>query len=486
MTSRPTDRDAPQVGATLGRKYVVDGLIAEGGMAFVLLARDRSLDERVAIKTLKRKYREQPEWVSRFLREAKTIRRIQSDHCVKVLEVDSDPQHGPFIVMEYLEGLSLRSMLTSLKTVSARRASELVIQVCDALASAHAIGCIHRDIKPDNIIVLLRGDLELVRVLDFGISKHALTGSVLDQDLALVSTIDLMGTPTYMSPEQMRTSSTTDERADIWAVGAMLYEMVAGRPPFVARSVTELCSMVISDEPQPVKTLAPKIPDALAAAIHKCLRKNPAERFQNVGELAIALMEFAPRRSRASVEHVLATLTAAGVKVDRSHVSDHPLSSGAIPLLIPPSGQLPKEIPAFEPPDDSRDMPTLVRAKKSRLVWLLSAAAALLGIAIWVVVLGVRTRAPLSVQTPPSALHEPAGTVTVPAAPTSATSPGSDTPTGGDTPTSSVTTPPINSATAAPVVAPPATSPRPVAPAPLALPPPKPALVPSSRPKVLD
>ncbi|HVJ93014.1 MAG TPA: serine/threonine-protein kinase, partial [Labilithrix sp.] len=341
----------PSAGTILGGKYRIDLLLAEGGMSYVYAAHDSSLDERVAIKLLKQEFRKQKDVLARFVREAKTIRRIHSDHCVKVLEVGMDPDHGPFMVMEFLAGKNLRDILESGGKLVTRRACELVVQVCDALAAAHTNDCIHRDIKPDNIVVLTRGDLEDVRVLDFGISKHSLTGSVLNQDLSLVNTLNLMGTPMYMSPEQMRSTSGADCRTDIWSVGAMFYEMLTGRPPFVSDSITELCSMVIEDEPAPISQLEPTVPEELCRIVHKCLQKKPADRYQNVGELALALLPHTPRRARACVERIVSTLTAAGVAIDLSEVSKYPPpNSNTPPVVIPPAAALPSSL---QPPRTS-------------------------------------------------------------------------------------------------------------------------------------
>jgi serine/threonine-protein kinase len=328
-------------GAVVGDKYRIDTLIAEGGMSRVYAARDLSLDERVAIKVLKAEYGQDPEFLARFAREAKTLRRIQSEHCVKILEVDIDPTHGAFMVMEFLDGVTLRDILATTGKLTLRRACEFMLQICDALAVAHTNQCIHRDIKPENIVVVRRGELEMTRLIDFGISKHALTGSVLNQDLALVKTGNVVGTPQYMSPEQMR-SGDIDARTDVWALGILLYELLAGRPPFVSSSVAEVYSMVIRDEPPALGLLEPVLPPEIVRIAHRCLRKAPADRFQNVGQLAVALMPFAPRRAQGCLERILSTLHAAGVPVDRSEVSDRPPPSGQTEVVtVPPNAPTP-------------------------------------------------------------------------------------------------------------------------------------------------
>ena len=335
-------------GALLGGKYVVDAPIAEGGMSIVVLGRDIAIDERVAIKLLKPEQRLMKDVLARFVREAKTIRRVQSDRCVKVHDVGMDPVHGPFMVMEFLDGRSLRAVLDAGGRFVPKRACELALQICEALSAAHAVQCIHRDVKPDNVIVLQRGEIEDVRVLDFGISKHALTGSVLNQDISLINTISLMGSPAYMSPEQMRSTSNADPRSDIWSLGAVLFEMLTGRPPFLSESITELCSMVISDEPPLASTVDAAVPMALAQVVARCLQKNPADRYQNVGQLAQALIEFAPRRARMSLDRTLAALGSAGASFDDDDgfrestlimAANTPRSSAVTPP--PPGGSYP-------------------------------------------------------------------------------------------------------------------------------------------------
>ncbi len=349
---QPTNTNALTIGTTLCGKYRIEGPIAEGGMSLVLLGRDTSLDERVAIKLLKAEHRLQRDVLARFVREAKTIRRIQSDRCVKVHDVGMDPVHGPFMVMEYLEGLSLRGILDRESRLVTRRASELAMQICEGLAAAHANDCVHRDIKPDNIIVLNRGEVEEVRILDFGISKHSLTGSVLNQDLSLIHTISLMGSPVYMSPEQMRSTSLTDQRTDIWSLGALLFEMLTGRPPFVSESITEVCSMVISDPALLVHALDPSIPEELGLVVDRCLQKDPALRFPDVGELASALMAFAPRRARMSLEQTLGILRTAGIGNGTKGPSQHPPRPddwNDSTLVLPSAPALPRAVPSLPP-----------------------------------------------------------------------------------------------------------------------------------------
>jgi serine/threonine-protein kinase len=298
-------------GQRIGDKYVVLELIAQGGMAWVAAAKHVDLDEIVAIKFLKDEYSCQPEVVARFAREAKTAMQIRSDHCVRMMDVGSDPRVGPFIVMEHLRGHDLAGVIAKDGRIAPRRAADLVLQVCDALASAHVVGIIHRDVKPENVFVVEHGAMETVRVLDFGISKASVTGKVFNTDLSVLKTQSLLGSPVYMSPEQMR-GEDVDMRADVWSVGATLFEAVAGQVAFNARSVTEICSLVLEGSPGPLPS---ELPRGLRNAILRCLEKDPADRYQNIAELAVALAPFAPSASRLWVERIVSISKSHGLRI---------------------------------------------------------------------------------------------------------------------------------------------------------------------------
>jgi serine/threonine protein kinase len=315
-------------GERIGGRYIVESIIAEGGMSYVLLATHEELDELVAIKVMKPVFLSDGELVARFAREAKTTAQIKSDYSVKVHDVGFDSRRGPFIVVEYLEGQTLGDLLTEQGPVAPRRAVEFFIQICDALASAHSRDVVHRDIKPHNIFITKRGTLETAKLLDFGISKAALTGSVLSTDLSVVATTSLLGSPMYMSPEQMRSSKAVDARSDIWSLGVALYESLTGRPPFDSDNVTELCALVLEQLPTPVSTIKPNIDIALSKVVMRCLQREASARYQNVGELAIALMAHAPSRSRTVVESIVNSLASGGIEValDRRVSAPPPLA----------------------------------------------------------------------------------------------------------------------------------------------------------------
>ncbi|HVV81726.1 MAG TPA: serine/threonine-protein kinase, partial [Kofleriaceae bacterium] len=291
-------------GVVLLGKYRVDRVLGAGGMGMVLLAHHLQLQRPVAIKVLLPAMVAQREIVQRFLREAQAASRLTSEHVARVLDVGSLPDGAPYMVLEYLDGTDLARIGPG--TLPTAVMIDLVLQACEALAEAHALGIVHRDLKPANLFVTRRADGEpQLKLLDFGISK---TGSVADD--RLTSTHSVMGTPSYMSPEQMRASREVDARADVWSLGAVLYELFQGAPPFEAETFTALCLAVTMDPPAP---LTAAIPTRLRDAVLRCLEKAPASRFQSVGELAEALAPFAssPARAAMSVERIARTLASA-------------------------------------------------------------------------------------------------------------------------------------------------------------------------------
>lgn len=283
-----------QPGHVLAGKYRIDRVLGVGGMGVVVAATHLQLQQRVALKFMLDAGLAQPALVERFGREARAAVRLRSDHVARVLDVGTLETGSPYIVMEYLDGSDLGSVLEAHGAMAVEAAVDCVLQACDAVAEAHAIGIVHRDLKPRNLFLTARNDgRALVKVLDFGISKHK-TGA----DLSLTRTTEIMGSPSYMSPEQFRSAKSVDERSDIWALGAILYELLTGQVPFVADSVTALTAMVLMDAPRPLASLRANVPPSLARAVERCLEKAPEARFQSVAELALALQPFAPEDVR--------------------------------------------------------------------------------------------------------------------------------------------------------------------------------------------
>jgi eukaryotic-like serine/threonine-protein kinase len=311
-----------EIGDVLRDKYIVEEVLGEGGVGIVVAAHNLELDERVALKFLRNDVMHDQDIVARFAHEAKAAVAIKSEHVARVFDVGSTPGGVPFVVMEYLEGHDLGTELAARGRLPVREAVEYAMQVCDALAAAHAKGIVHRDIKPDNLFLLDRGDtIPIVKVLDFGISKAALTGSVFGSLLPTLKTSKVMGTPLYMSPEQIQSTDDVDAKSDIWSLGMVLYELLAGAPAFEAETLEELLALIQHAALPPLAARRSDVPEGLAEILSRCMKKDPGERFQNVGELAVALLPFAPKRSRICAERACQVLWSAGLTQGRLHVS---------------------------------------------------------------------------------------------------------------------------------------------------------------------
>jgi eukaryotic-like serine/threonine-protein kinase len=299
-------------GDVLAGKYRVERVLGVGGMGVVVAAHHIQLDERVALKFLLPEALGNAEATARFAREARAAVKIKSEHVARVTDVGTLPNGAPYMVMEYLDGGDLAAWLEQRGVLPIGQAVEFVLQACIAVADAHALGIVHRDLKPANLFCVRRSDGQLsIKVLDFGISKMTDTGGV--GPPSVTRTAALMGSPLYMSPEQMRSSKNVDAQTDIWALGVILFELMTGRPVFLAGSVTEL-AIKVANEPAPlVRTFRAEVPSGLEAAISKCLEKDRRARYHNVAELALALLPFAPKRASASVDRISGIIQAAGL-----------------------------------------------------------------------------------------------------------------------------------------------------------------------------
>jgi len=231
-----------------------------------------------------------PGMVGRFVREARAASKIKSAHVVRVTDVDVLPSGVPYMVMEYLEGESLAEIRRRRGRLEVEEATQFLLQACDAIAEAHALGIVHRDIKPANLFLTRRSDgSQRIKVLDFGISK--IEGP---NEMEATQVGQVMGSPKYMAPEQMLSMHDVDGRADIWSLGAILYELVVGRAPFLADTAARVCALVLHAPPAAPRTLNPDLPAELEAVILRCLERDPAKRYPIVGDLMEALRPFAP------------------------------------------------------------------------------------------------------------------------------------------------------------------------------------------------
>jgi serine/threonine-protein kinase len=366
------------VGKKVGR-YVVDRLLGKGGMSTVWRAVHAELGGEVAIKVLAPEAVRGDEELERFFREAKVSAQLNHDHVVKVIDYARDPEVGSYIVMELLNGRSLDRVLTAEGPLEEGRSLALALQITDALIAAHANGIIHRDLKPANIFVTRTLGTEVVKVVDFGIAKLP------SSDVSLTRPGEIFGTPLYMSPEQWDHKPIT-EASDIYSLGVVLYEMLAGKPPINGKAVTQLLVNVATTEPPPISSHRPSISADLDAIVQRCLRKRPNERFASMRDLRDALervrdgldlthtmssLGSAPwtvppqprtmRRALIGVATLLLALTAAVVTV--SFTGHHASSPAPTDTAPPPEEMLPP--PTLELPTPSETSPSASTAQPS-------------------------------------------------------------------------------------------------------------------------
>jgi eukaryotic-like serine/threonine-protein kinase len=318
--------DSPvQEGDLLAGKYRVEKVLGFGGMGVVVSAFRTDLEQRVAVKFLGAAAAERPDAAERFRREARAAAKIRSEHVARVLDVGTLDTGLPYMVMEFLEGNDIADELRRLQRMPIVEAVEFILQAIEALAEAHAGGVVHRDLKPGNLFLARRADgSRRVKVLDFGISK-ALTGSSVEE-LSLTKTAALIGSPLYMAPEQMRSAKDVDTRADIWSLGAMLYEMLTGEPPYTGESIPQLCAALLHDDPIPLRQHRPEIPEGLEQAVLRCLMKDRNHRFPTVFELGRALLPYAHADSRIHVERAERVLGVTDVTMSGMSGASSPLT----------------------------------------------------------------------------------------------------------------------------------------------------------------
>lgn len=291
----------PQVGEVIAGKYRLDRVLGAGGMGMVFAATHMELDRLVAVKFVHAVYCQNPEVIARFVREARAVVKIESEHVAKVIDVGHTESGAPYMVMEHLDGEDLSDVL-KLGPLSIPDAVDYVVQACAAMLEAHEMGIVHRDLKPANLFLTHRRDRSpLIKVLDFGISKLNDGDS---SQAALTNPSMLMGSPAYMSPEQLTNPREVDPRTDLWSLGVILFELMAGRPAFHAQSLPLLMTAIMQQEPDDLLALRPDVPPGLLAVVKRCLAKRVEERYQTVPELVNALLPFAPRRSHWSIERI--------------------------------------------------------------------------------------------------------------------------------------------------------------------------------------
>ena len=395
-------------GDILTGKYRVERVLGVGGMGVVVAAHHIQLDERVAIKFLRPEALGNAETVARFAREARAAVKIKSEHVARVIDVGTLETGAPYIVMEYLDGGDLGAWLEQRGALPVEQAVEFILHACEAIAVAHGLGIVHRDLKPSNLFCIRQPDgLLSIKVLDFGISKvTGLAGSA--PDVRMTRTNTVFGSPLYMAPEQMLSAREADTRTDIWALGAILYELLAGKSPFDGDTLPEVYARISTQAPPPLGDRRPDLPPGIEQVILKCLEKDRSRRYQNVAELAVALGPFGPKRSRASVERTSRIIHAAG------------LSDSALGL------PLASEAPAGPPAGATNASWGQTAPTPGRKTWLgLVAVLGLVGIvgvvAVWVVRSKLADAGPPQVvaSSQPSVALSPSVTELAPAVPSS-------------------------------------------------------------------
>ena len=401
-------------GEVIADKYVIGPVLGVGGMGIVVLATDRLLERRVAIKFLLPSLTSSDKAVQRFIREARLATRITSEHVVRLLEIDTLPNGTPFFAMEYLEGCDLRAMMSERGPLSATEAVDYLMQALEAVAEGHQYGIVHRDLKPSNLFVAHRADgSPLVKVLDFGIAKTAeLEGA---HDMALTGSGDTrLGSPSYMSPEQLRSPNEVDVRSDVWALGVTIYELVCGRTPFQGKTYTDLVIAITTGEPSAPSQSRPdlELPPGFDQVVLTCLKREREQRYASVLELAAALAPFGTFDARTSLRRIRGLATAGTLGPSSP--------AGGTPSPITPRPVTPPRsiITATTPigPErtrgDTRRSPTVPEsrpegARRPALLWVGLGVLVVLGLA-W---LGLSTKpaeAPPAVRVEPTAAERPA------------------------------------------------------------------------------
>jgi eukaryotic-like serine/threonine-protein kinase len=286
----------PAIGDVIADKYRVESVVGNGGMGIVLSARHLQLGQTVAIKVLSAtEESRRVEANTRFIREAQAAAGLRSDHVVRIYDVGTLESGLPYMVMELLRGSDLGTVLDAEIRLDQTLAVDFVLQACDAIAEAHTAGIVHRDLKPSNLFVTERSDgSPLLKVLDFGISK-TMSSNPDSVEGSLTSTRAVMGSPYYMSPEQVRDARRVDGRSDIWALGVILHEALTGEPAFQADTFPGVCAAIVADPPIPVHVRRPDVHPELERVVMRCLEKDQTRRYQRVEELVAALLPFSSR-----------------------------------------------------------------------------------------------------------------------------------------------------------------------------------------------
>jgi serine/threonine-protein kinase len=305
-------------GNVVAGKYRLGPMLGEGGMGSVMAATDTETGESVAIKFLRPEAggdSREGNARGRFLREIRAVRGLSSRHIAKVLAAGELASGRPFIVMEHLHGKDLARILKERERLPVAEVCEYLIQACAGLGEAHAAGIVHRDLKPANLFVAgYKGDPALhqdddarafpvVKVLDFGVSK-ILEANEADLDSVITQVTDMLGSPAYMAPEQLLSARDADARSDVYSMGAILYRLLTGELPIQAKSFREHVDCIVKGDIKPPIELRSDVPQELSELVMRCLGKKPETRFQEISQLARALLPFCGEDGPSSMERI--------------------------------------------------------------------------------------------------------------------------------------------------------------------------------------
>ncbi len=368
MSRAPDTAELPvQLGGIVDEKFRVERVLGTGGMGVVVEATHLWLRQRVALKFIRREIARDQTSVARFLREARACVQLKNEHVARIMDVGALADDTPYLVMEYLEGQNGDELLRAGGPLPSATAVAYVLQACVGMAEAHALGIVHRDLKPHNLFVTTSASgRPLIKILDFGISKAALAGA---DDHALTDSRTIVGSPAYMAPEQMESSKDVDARADIWSLGAILFALVTGGPPFHGQTLLQLCARVAAGTREPLDHAALGVPAELVAVIDACLSIAPARRPQDLAELAASLAPFTPGGDALAAE-VAETLGATGATPTRPRPRPERATSGALATTVASGTET----------GEDRSPPR----RRSGLIAALAVAAIAVAVAAWV------------------------------------------------------------------------------------------------------
>ena len=338
------DRATPAIGDVISGKYRIDSVLGTGGMGKVFGATHLGLGQKVAIKvlTVEPDDTRREEAQERFLREGRATAALVSDHVVRIHDVGTLDSGAPFMVMEQLRGQDLAQLLQRTGPLSIELAADCVRQAASAITAAHAQGIVHRDLKPSNLFLTQRSDgSPLVKVLDFGISKN-MQAELEPQSGSLTATSSVLGTPFYMSPEQVRDAKKVDFRTDIWSLGLILHELLSGSPAFEGTTLPGVCASIAADPPAALRLKRPEVPLELEAIVLKCLEKDPLRRFQTAAALVDRLAPWTgrtesgvlPPLSDATIRSSPATMNRLELMHQGETLSEPPANTGTMASAV--------------------------------------------------------------------------------------------------------------------------------------------------------